>query len=49
MGDAKDILWNNSIRYYPELKDLTESQASELLEILTADADFDYPHGDFCK
>ena len=49
MGDAKDILWNNDINIYPEIKDLTEDQASEILKILTADADFDYPHGDFCK
>lgn len=49
MGDLKDILYNYDIDYYPKIKDLTELQASELLEILTADADFDYPHGDFCK
>ena len=50
MGDAKDILWNLGISYYPEIKDLSEEDARKVISILTEDADFDnYPRGDFCK
>jgi hypothetical protein len=48
MGDVKDILWNLGINYYPEPKDLTEEEASKVLDILTEDADFDYPSGEDC-
>ncbi len=48
MGDAEDILWNYGIDIYPKIEDLTEEQASQVLTILTEDADFDYPGGDEC-
>lgn len=48
MGDLKDVLWNNDIDYYPDIKELTEEQAKKVLEILTEDDDFDYPGGEDC-
>lgn len=49
MGDAKDVLYNNEIDIHPEIEDLTEEQASQVLTILTEDGGFDAPHGDYCN
>ncbi|MFA4870874.1 MAG: hypothetical protein WC623_21935 [Pedobacter sp.] len=49
MGDVKDVLQSNNINIYPNIEDLTEEQAKKLLDILTENADFDTPSGDFCN
>jgi len=48
MGDVKDVLCNLDKSYYPDISDLTEEQASQLLTIFAEDIDFDYPQGEAC-
>ncbi len=48
MGDIKDVLWNLDRSYCPDISELTEEQASQVLTILTEDGDFDYPQGEDC-
>ena len=48
MGDVKDVLYDLDKSYYPDISELTEEQASQVLTILTEDGDFDYPQGEDC-
>jgi hypothetical protein len=49
LGDVKEILTNNNIKYHPAIEDLNEEEATKVLDILRDDWDFDYPGGDECR
>lgn len=48
LGDVKEILQENNIKYQPDIKDLSEDEATKVMDLLTSDGDGDYPGGEAC-